>query len=288
VNTQTDNIQKKPWNTKRSYSRDDSSKRYSNQDPEKFMISNSGVKQSDGSWIIKRNLILLRKSPIVKNGRFIVKIKRVEGNFNCSGQGLKTLEGGPEYVGGSFWCGSNPSLRSLKHGPKYVGRIYECSYNGLTSLKHLPEELNGDFEAAGNKFTTMKGFPSYIKGEFDMTGNKLESLEHMPQTDGEACFLDNPLKSLYGFKIPTKSGIVRFSDELNTLTGSEIGFTLHMQYDLEKTYKNYHDQLFKYIIKKWNKESLNDIEQIIWPEGFLNEKRRNVIESKKGLQKFNI
>ena len=240
----------KPWDIRkssRSYSRDEWHREtYSKQDPEKFLRSNWGVKQEDGSWIITKDLILLKNSPIVKNGKFIVNIKRVERNFNCSGQSLTTLKGGPEYVGGNFWCGSNPRLKSLKHGPKYVGGTYDCSYNNLKSLSSLPDIVFNDLDVSGNKLRHMRSFPSFVKGELNMSENLLETLEGMPQTGKEANFLDNPLRTLYGFKIPLGNDIVRFNgedDEGNRLTGTEIDYVLHQQYDLKKPYKNYYYHL---------------------------------------------
>lgn len=283
-------VETQPWERKRSYSRRDHHREtYSKQDPEEFLKNNWGKKNDDGSWDIERNLILLRESPIVKNGRFIVKLRKIKGNFNCGGQSLVSLEGGPEYVGGNFWCDGNPRLRSLKHGPKYVGGEYSCAFCNISSLKSLEGVEYKSLDVSGNKIKNMKSFPKYIDGSLTANENLLESLEGMPRTKGEASFLANPLKTLYGFKIPTGNDIVRFvnDDEVGcNLTKSEIDFVMHQQYDLEKEYKNYYQQLFKRIIKKG---TIEDLRHIQWPKKMLDSgKIQNVINSFDGMKKFNI
>jgi hypothetical protein len=55
-----------------------------------------------------------------------VKFKKVSGYFDCSWNKLTTLDGCPDYVGGSFECEHNKVL--LKNGPKYVGGYLHCDY----------------------------------------------------------------------------------------------------------------------------------------------------------------
>jgi hypothetical protein len=48
------------------------------------------------------------------------------------------LQGGPEYVGGTFDCSKN-RLTSLIGGPKQVRGQFNCQNNPLVSLEGLPE-----------------------------------------------------------------------------------------------------------------------------------------------------
>lgn len=277
-------IEEKPWNTKRSFSRDDATKRYSQQDPEQFLRSNWGVKQDDGSWIINHSLILRKKSPIVKNGRFIVKLKRINGNFNCAGQGLVTLEGGPEYVEGNFWCGSNP-LKNLKHGPKYVGGIYDCAECYLTSLKSLElTEIHDELNVSYNKLTSLKSLPRLIHGDLYAEHNKLTSFKDMPVVKKDIHAGHNPFETLKGL-IFADDSIVDFGSFLeHRLTKTESDFGNIMIAD-NKRYVNYHDMLFKYAVKK---EAYEDIKEIKWPDNFWTTKRKNLISSKQAVAKFRL
>jgi hypothetical protein len=280
----------KPWKVKRSYSREELHREtYTKQDPIEFLKKEGGVLQEDGSWVMKRGLILRKNSPIVKNGRFIVKIKRSDFHFNCSGQSLISLEGCPEIVKGNFWCGSNPRLKSLKHGPRIVEGDYCCSYTGITSLRSLKGVEFESLDVEGCKLTSMKSFPKFINGYLNAKYNKFESLEGMPQTKEYADFNGNPLKTLYGFKIPLGSDIVKFSYDEECgciLTNAEIDFVMHQQYDLGKVYKNYHYQLLKRAV---NKGFIDDIEKIRWPEKMVKSgKIQNALNSLKSIKKFKL
>src|SRR5690554_8204871 len=53
-----------------------------------------------------------------------INFTEVDGDFYCSWNPLKTLEGAPEKVGGHFYCSDN-KLTTLVGAPKYVGRSEE-------------------------------------------------------------------------------------------------------------------------------------------------------------------
>lgn len=277
---------REPWKNN-NYSREKRHlETYSKMDIDLFIKKNFGIKQNDGSYIFTKNLILLKKAPIIKNGRFIINIKKVYGNFNCSGQGLKTLEGGPIVVGGNFWCSDNPRLTSLKHAPKKIGNIFDCSYCNIKSFKILNKIKFKNLDVSGNNIKTLKGFPSNINGYFKANDNLLKSLEYMPQTVNEADFNDNTLETLYGFKIPVDNDILSFQSEHNNLTNSEIDFVLHHQYDLNKVPKNYHKELLERTV---NKNKIDDLKNILWPEELIKSNEvSNSIKSLIGISKYNL
>ena len=45
------------------------------------------------------------------------------GDFDCSKNKLKTLQGGPREVGGKYWCHSNKLLKSLEGIGNVSGEI---------------------------------------------------------------------------------------------------------------------------------------------------------------------
>lgn len=62
----------------------------------------------------------------------------VEGDFNCSGNMLESLEGAPEKVGGDFNCSRN-KLNSIIGAPKEIGGDFILSNNNIEILGALPK-----------------------------------------------------------------------------------------------------------------------------------------------------
>lgn len=122
--------------------------------------------------------------PYVKNGRFTVKFPRILENkkFDCSGLGLKYLDGCPDIVN-SFDCSYN-NLTSLKYGPKSVYLNYDCSYNNLIELTGSPSYVTGDFCCQNNNIKTLKGSPNDVCGNFDCSSNDLSTLDGSPEHIG--------------------------------------------------------------------------------------------------------
>ena len=85
-------------------------------------------------------------------GRYLVdrlpfNFRKVIGRFFCPSR-IQSLEGSPEYVGGTFGCGSNnPNLTSLKHSPKFVGGDFMCTSIRFDSLEGAPEVIKGEFDS---------------------------------------------------------------------------------------------------------------------------------------------
>ena len=80
---------------------------------------------------------------------FPVQFGIVEGNFNCSGNFLKSLKGSPSIVHGSFYCDYN-NLTSLEYCPKIVKGNFICSYNPIESIKDLELEVGSHFYHANS------------------------------------------------------------------------------------------------------------------------------------------
>ena len=87
-----------------------------------------------------------------------------KGDIDCSDQGLTSLKGAPEKVGGNF----------------------DCSNNNLTSLQGAPKEVDGYFDCSDNKLTNLKGAPKYVEGKFDCENNaNLKSLNGIGKVNGD-------------------------------------------------------------------------------------------------------
>jgi hypothetical protein len=123
----------------------------------------------------------------------------VQGTFDCSSRGLKSLWGIRfGMVTGDFWC-SNNQLTSLEGAAQTVGNDFNCSHNKLTSLEGAPQTVEGSFYCYSNKLTTLKGAPRTVEGDFYCNDNQLTSLEGSPQTVTRSfnCY-NNQITSLEG------------------------------------------------------------------------------------------
>ena len=130
----------------------------------------------------------------VCEGNFIESLenfpKSVGGAINLSWNRLKSLEGlnievvnVGDYPGESFDCKGN-HLTDLKGGPKFVKGNYNCSENDLISLEGSPEKIEGNFYCIHNKLKSFVGGPIFVAKDFSGGFNDLESLEGFPKFIG--------------------------------------------------------------------------------------------------------
>ena len=130
----------------------------------------------------------------VCEGNFIETLenfpKSVSGAINLSWNRLKSLEGlnievvnAGDYPGESFDCKGN-HLTDLKGGPKVVKGNYNCSENDLISLEGSPEKIEGNFYCIHNKLKSFVGGPIFVAKDFSGSFNDLESLEGFPKFIG--------------------------------------------------------------------------------------------------------
>jgi len=99
-----------------------------------------------------------------------IRIRRVQGSFNCSFNNLTDLKGAPEIVERDFVCYHN-RLETLEGAPRYVGGSFRCWRNNLTDLRGAPERVEGDFECHYNFLETLEGAPKYVGRDFSCYGN---------------------------------------------------------------------------------------------------------------------
>jgi hypothetical protein len=120
----------------------------------------------------------------------------VKGDFSCSGNQIKTLEGSPIKVGGDFYCSIN-QLITLEDAPIEVNGDFWCYSNKLTSLKGSPKEVNG-FNCEFNELVTLEGGPIKVIRTFYCGYNQLTSLEGAPEKVGGYFYCDrNPIYEVY-------------------------------------------------------------------------------------------
>ena len=127
-----------------------------------------------------------------------VRFGKVSGSFDCDDNELTSLLGAPQTVGGYFLCRDN-QLTSLVGAPQTVNGDFWCGANQLTSLVGAPQTINGDFSCRDNQLTSLEGAPQSVGKSFDCSNNQLTSLEGAPQSVGKSfdCS-NNQLTSLEG------------------------------------------------------------------------------------------
>ena len=127
-----------------------------------------------------------------------IRFGTVTGNFSCGSNQLTTLEGAPRTVEGYFYCADN-KLTTLEGAPQTVKGYFSCDHNQLTTLMGAPQTVKGSFWCENNQLTTLVGAPQTVGGNFMCHDNKLTTLVGAPQTvAGHFLCSDNFLTSLEG------------------------------------------------------------------------------------------
>ena len=207
-----------------------------------------GIYLSDEEYnIVGKSIKDIIKS-YIKDGRFTVKFKewdydfdcsylsltslvgapeKVDGNFECVGcEKLTSLKGAPEKVGGNFYCYSCDNLTSLQGAPKEVGKHFYCdSCSSLTSLKGAPEKVGGNFYCSTcRNLTSLIGAPEKVGGNFYCNScYNLTSLQGAPKEVGGNfdCENCNSLTSLQGAPEKVGGNFYCYScDNLTSLQGA--------------------------------------------------------------------
>ena len=102
-----------------------------------------------GRWSVNSEGLVDVQGSFLCGGRRLedflgIRFGKVSGNFYCSANQLRTLEGSPREVGEDFYCNDN-QLRTLEGSPREVGRSFYCGRNPLISLEGAPEMIKGEF-----------------------------------------------------------------------------------------------------------------------------------------------
>jgi len=115
----------------------------------------------------------------------------VDGDFNCSEQGLTDFKGIRfGVVRGYFYCYGN-NLTTLEGAPQKVRVSFSCNDNQLTSLEGAPQEVGPNFNCGHNQLTSLVGAPQRVSGGFYCHNNQLTSLVGAPQEVDRDLYCNN-------------------------------------------------------------------------------------------------
>jgi len=87
---------------------------------------------------------------------------KVLGYFDCYNAKIKSLEGGPSWVGDYFSC-SSTKITSLEGGPSYVGGGFSCWGTDITSLEQGPSYVGGNLSCWNTQITSLHNIHKQIK-----------------------------------------------------------------------------------------------------------------------------
>jgi hypothetical protein len=202
------------------------------------------------NWTLNSNGLVDVDGDVYFGEKFLTKIPinfgKVTGDFYCSHNQLKSLEGCPTEVGGNFDCNHN-KLISLKGSPKSIGEGFYCYNNQLTTLEGGPKSVGRDFYCSYNQLTTFKGCPESISGYFGCSNNKIVNFYEFPdRLIGINLYLKlNPLGEIYHgiFKEDSRCidllNMTRsiYKNEVREMGIEDIAYT--MNFELDEDWRDY-------------------------------------------------
>lgn len=119
-----------------------------------------------------------------------LNFRKVSGNFNISGNRLKSLEGCPDEIGGYFHVKYNP-IKNLDNCPKKVGSAFILEGTELTSLIGCPRVVNGNFYISSPYLTSLEGCPEEIFGSFYCCRTAITDFKYCPKKVSDIAIISN-------------------------------------------------------------------------------------------------
>jgi hypothetical protein len=151
-----------------------------------------------------------------------IKFGVIRGNFICSENEFKTMEGFPIEVHGNFECNHNRNIRSLIGAPKIVKGDFDVFCNKIESLEGCPSVIEGSFSCNGNRLTSLKFGPKKVNGDYNCDNNNITSLEGVPSKLENFDCSYNELTNLVGAPLSVKNKFTFYQNKITSLVGAPI------------------------------------------------------------------
>lgn len=139
-------------------------------------------------YIDENNKLVINGGIIVCNDfeELPVKIDIVHGSvmldnvFTKNKGQFKSLKNMPDHIDGMFNIGLNETIESLEYGPSYVGGSYWCNGCGLTSMHGIAKYIGGSLLAFSNNIKNIDDLiGSHINDDIVFSNNPIyESFEY--------------------------------------------------------------------------------------------------------------
>jgi len=160
---------------------------------EQLGLEPTKMKNVGGRWNYDGDINLAAKTNPITKTRFNeipIPFGIVLGSFICNGMDLTSLNNAPTEVGDKFDCSGN-KLESLQGGPKKA-KNYICKQSELKTLSGGPTEVTSTFDCSNNRLDSLVGGPTKVGFAYRLDGNiKITSLRGI-----SANGTSNPLNQL--------------------------------------------------------------------------------------------
>lgn len=139
--------------------------------------------------------VTLKKDVLLPNNRLPIQFGDVTGTFEFNSYtNLVTLDGSPDWVGGTFDCALT-GVGSLAHAPQKVDGDVDVRFCNLKNFVGGPQKVGANYWGRRNDVTSLEGLPDHIPGELDfeltpglpilrsLVAEKVEALKGMHKQD---------------------------------------------------------------------------------------------------------
>jgi hypothetical protein len=128
-------------------------------DIKNYIINSDLTIDVNGSVVFEELELTNYKNEFIE--RIPFNFNKVEGNFYCAKNNLKSLKGSPKYVGGNYNCSYN-NLSTLDGCPVYIGGMLNFKRNSIHNLDVAPKETVNGFYADQNPISDILDHFKYL------------------------------------------------------------------------------------------------------------------------------
>lgn len=158
----------------------------------------------------------------------------VYGDVNLKNMRLTKLPIKFNHISGNFDCSGN-QMKSLLNSPISVKGDFNCSFNELSSLKYAPDEVEGNFICKNNHIYDLKYLNCVIYKNLDISNNELISFDFFPLLYQDFICNNNPIYPIwYSFQDKTKIELFNNSNIINNRTFNITNFISFLK-EINKT-----------------------------------------------------
>lgn len=253
-------------------------------------LTKKGFIERAGLWNYEKddaNIIIEQKNfdlLIDDNGNLKFNIGKVRGSFimdpDDKTKKLKSLKGF-EHIDCHTLDLSNNEIESIGK----IGHFISLNLSGnlINNIIGLQENILGYLDLSNNKITSLIGGPKHIKSFFDVTDNPLTNLEGFPNVYGTAQVSES-IETFYGLQEFNRS--INLDKNFKNISEEEISFLKSLSN--EYRFKNYCLELIQYTIENYGSSNVANLNIPDKEINSLPEDIKYLIQSSKGLKKFNI
>lgn len=124
--------------------------------------------------------------------RLPITFGKIDGTFDCSRVGLKSMVNMPTLVIGDFLASANKFI-TCDGMPTVCGKINLSGNKLLKDFRGLPAETTDDIDVSNCGVHSHYGLPKLIKGNLSATNNEFRTIPEGIEVHGDADFTSNKI-----------------------------------------------------------------------------------------------